>query len=516
MICKKITALILSFAFLVCGTSVCAYAQTDNTVTVTNETRSVVLDISTVQYAGTVVAVSVWNPGYTSENIEDVYAKKIKLSDINAYTGEVIVDSDKRIKETFTLHKDAPSGIYTLELHIPGSTEPEVYSFNFRNVARVQTTLDVIKSGDCDQTKLIFETGILDIDVENGTKYLSYDEEVKGYITKNIVDKAPQDEPTFQQALVNEINKIEVVKELVSLKGSRKELKEYTETNYSLLLLDTSDDNCWASYQTMNDTQKEQLYLNFSANISSCIYPEDVKTAFKTAAESVKPSTNTIIPVIKPSGGGGGGGGGKSSSNISVSSDAVVSNNQPLEAPVLRFEDTSGHWARGVIEYLAVKGIINGKSETEFAPDNYITREEFVKLLVSALNLKSASVEAVVFNDVDDSEWYYSYIALAQVLDVVNGISQDTFGIGMNITRQDMATMILKGITKIDKMLGEDVAEFADDEQVASYAKTAVSKLGGAGIIKGYSDNTFRPEAPATRAEAVQMIYNIMNSFELF
>ena len=65
-------------------------------------------------------------------------------------------------------------------------------------------------------------------------------------------------------------------------------------------------------------------------------------------------------------------------------------------------------------------------------------------------------------------------------------------------------------------MLGEDVAEFADDEQVASYAKTAVSKLGGAGIIKGYSDNTFRPEAPATRAEAVQMIYNIMNSFELF
>ena len=67
----------------------------------------------------------------------------------------------------------------------------------------------IVKQGNATAIKDAFESGILDIDVENGTKYLSYNSDVKNYISENINQASPQDEATLRSALSDEITKIE-------------------------------------------------------------------------------------------------------------------------------------------------------------------------------------------------------------------------------------------------------------------------------------------------------------------
>ena len=119
------------------------------------------------------------------------------------------------------------------------------------------------------------------------------------------------------------------------------------------------------------------------------------------------------------------------------------------------------------------------------------------------------------FDEVKDKDWFYPYVAACYQQGLVNGISDVFFGTGSNITRQDMATMILRALEK-NKLLAETEAKpaFADNAQIADYAKDAVQKIAEMGIINGVGDNMFAPNKYATRAEAAKMIYAINNLYE--
>ena len=86
-------------------------------------------------------------------------------------------------------------------------------------------------------------------------------------------------------------------------------------------------------------------------------------------------------------------------------------------------------------------------------------------------------------------------------------MSDTEFGIGMSITRQDMAVMI----DRLMNLAGtEGAAAFSDGDNIASYAREAVARLSAAGIMNG-SDNMFRPTDRSTRAEAAVVIWAKMN-----
>lgn len=93
-------------------------------------------------------------------------------------------------------------------------------------------------------------------------------------------------------------------------------------------------------------------------------------------------------------------------------------------------------------------------------------------------------------------------------------MSDEYFGIGENITRQDIAVIIMNVMNKKSIILPDvnEKADFLDNTQIASYANDAVEKLQKAGIINGYEDNTFRPDENATRAQAAVMIYRLLSS----
>ena len=213
------------------------------------------------------------------------------------------------------------------------------------------------------------------------------------------------------------------------------------------------------------------------------------------------------------SGGNGGGGGGTSGgAGRPVDFNAPADTSELIVPKTEIFEDlTSVEWARESIETLAQRGIINGKANKIFAPEDTVTREEFVKMTVAALDLTDADAECD-FTDVDRESWYYSFVGAAVNSGVVNGIGGGLFGVGRPITREDIATVLWNGIK--NKISAEEGKTFADADKISDYARTPVCMLRGAGIVDGFENNIFGPKQNATRAEAAAMLYRTLQAIE--
>ena len=176
------------------------------------------------------------------------------------------------------------------------------------------------------------------------------------------------------------------------------------------------------------------------------------------------------------------------------------------------FEDVkSNAWYYEAIYKMAQKGYINGVMENRFAPDDRIKREEYIKIIVSAFSLYDDFAETD-FNDTNSDRWHYKYIASAEKAGIVNGNGTGGFGVGEYITREDMAVILarvikLKGVD-LENIKGE--VQFADNNMISSYAVESVKTMASAGIINGYPDNTFGAKENATRAQAAQMVWNLI------
>ena len=173
------------------------------------------------------------------------------------------------------------------------------------------------------------------------------------------------------------------------------------------------------------------------------------------------------------------------------------------------FDDiTQIDWAVIPIEALAGRGIISGIGDDKFAPDRNVTREEFAKMLVEAFGFKDEAA-ATDLADVLEDAWYYKYVASAQKYGIVNGIGNNMFGVGTNITRQDMAVMAYRAAkaANIRIKIINDEESFSDTGEIAEYAKNSVSVMQQLGIINGIGDNMFAPMNNATRAQAARIIY---------
>lgn len=213
--------------------------------------------------------------------------------------------------------------------------------------------------------------------------------------------------------------------------------------------------------------------------------------------------------------GGGGGVSGVASNGTAVipdkikDTDALTQNDQnQANTYKYKFDDIADvQWAVEAIEYLYVKGVVNGKADRVFDPNGTVTREEIVKMISIAIGLTEEA--DIVFNDVDSASWAKPFIAKAVKAGIISGIGENMFGFGQSVTRQDIATMLYRVIGVQETVTN---SEFADNANIADYAKEAVSVLSEKKIINGFEDNTFRPEDSCTRAQAAVIIYNYLKT----
>lgn len=181
---------------------------------------------------------------------------------------------------------------------------------------------------------------------------------------------------------------------------------------------------------------------------------------------------------------------------------AVIAMEKDIKDPgkVVNLTDIKGHWAEKTIEELVASGAVSGYPDGTFKPNKTITRAEFATILVKAFNLESKTGK--IFNDTA-SHWAKEAIATAQAHGIITGYSETTFGPNDNITREQMAVMIVKAAKLSDAATGES---FTDSDTISSWARKAVATASESKIITGYPDNTFRPQAQATRAEAATVM----------
>lgn len=233
------------------------------------------------------------------------------------------------------------------------------------------------------------------------------------------------------------------------------------------------------------------------------------KTKFNeivTANDNENSGDNTARPPVNAPSSGGGGGGGFTPTQTPAPTEAP----KPTEAPEVTpeaaypFTDMSGAtWAEDAVKYLYEKGIINGRNEKTFAPGETVTRAELVKMIVEALSVSAE--EDKTFSDVNDGDWFASYVKKAAAAGIVTGDGL-AFRPNGEVTREDAAVIIFRALGLEN---GGEIS-FTDAGNISDYAKDAISAMAAGGYINGMGDGTFAPKMTLTRAQAAQLIYNAL------
>lgn len=201
-------------------------------------------------------------------------------------------------------------------------------------------------------------------------------------------------------------------------------------------------------------------------------------------------------------GGGGGGGRGNAGSGNQGGQNSPGNISQPENNET--FSDIKEHWAKQTIENMAKQGIISGVGDGKFEPDREVTRAEFCAMVCRAFGINESSTEKI-FKDVENGSWYEKNINAAAKAGIINGFD-GYFKPDDNINREEMASIMMNILKYKNYDLNvTSVSPFADDNEISTWAKDAVEKLSGLGVIKG-KENGFEPKDNATRAEAATVI----------
>lgn len=177
----------------------------------------------------------------------------------------------------------------------------------------------------------------------------------------------------------------------------------------------------------------------------------------------------------------------------------------------LTFEDIKGHWSKLFVESMAAKNVIGGYGDGTFRPEGEITRAEFAKMIVDALELDLVKYDGR-FTDVKATDWHSSYVATMVKSGLAGGYGDNTFKPNDKITRAEMAMILGNTLdmevksTEVDGLL----SQFKDSTSIQEWSKLGIAKAVKAEIMVG-SNNNFNPNGTATRGEAATAVYRLYN-----
>jgi len=279
-----------------------------------------------------------------------------------------------------------------------------------------------------------------------------------------------------------------------------------------------------ATVQPENASNKDVSWSSSNENVATVnnqglVTPVSQGTATITVTtEDGGFTAQCTVTVNKKNSGGGGGGTGGGRSPVVINStptpeptETPIPTQPPVEGNVYFTDLDSVEWAKESINALAAKGILSGVGNNLFAPNDNVTRAQIIKMLISAFDLVDETATCD-FTDVEQDAWYYQYIASARQLNITSGYPDGTFGVDREITRQEMASLAYRTAKLVQINLPETAGntDFADNNQIAEYAREAIMAMKEAGIISGVGENRFAPYDTATRAQAAKIIYGLM------
>lgn len=279
----------------------------------------------------------------------------------------------------------------------------------------------------------------------------------------------------------------------------------YSDFSYEIagdtLKVETSDDNADAEkIKLMVENEIKNVTLN--GNDIAFHREDGVITLSNQSAD-------------RPSGGSGGGGiidrkpsqGGSGSSGGGSTGTETQPNENTWKNP---FRDVNAEdWFCDAVQYVNENGFMKGVSDTEFAPEDDITRAMFVTVLYRAEKEPEAPENG--FRDVEKGSYYEKAVAWAAASGIVNGVSEDAFAPDKQITREQMAAILYRyaGFKGYDTSVSGG-REYTDRGMISDYAEEAVSWTAERGIMSGNPDGSFAPRDNSTRAQAAAVIMRLL------
>lgn len=194
---------------------------------------------------------------------------------------------------------------------------------------------------------------------------------------------------------------------------------------------------------------------------------------------------------------------------VEESASETFENSETEEKLSVEFSDISAHWAKNWIEEAVKLGFVSGYEDGTFKPDRTITRAEFSKLLNSALHTENKS--ELKFTDVSTKEWFYGEIQKSVASGFFSGYENNTFRPNNPIKREEVAKVVSSVITT-GEADGEGATRLSDYSTIQEWAKASVNAVYNKGYILGYPEGTYKPAKALTRAEAVKIIYEIIDN----
>jgi len=179
----------------------------------------------------------------------------------------------------------------------------------------------------------------------------------------------------------------------------------------------------------------------------------------------------------------------------------------PVTKPMISFSDISGHWAEEKIKQAVSSGIVGGYPDGTFAPDKTVTREEFAVMLMNTLKPQGAGAALTFTDTAKIGAWAQKAVAQAVQAGLIKGYEDGTFRPDAVLTRAEMAAMLAKALGQSNAV--NTATGFADDKDIPVWAKGAAEAMKKLGIMQGKGDNQFAPGDPATRAEAVMVLLHM-------
>ena len=170
-----------------------------------------------------------------------------------------------------------------------------------------------------------------------------------------------------------------------------------------------------------------------------------------------------------------------------------------------------GHWALDSIRKVYDQGLMTGTKDTLFAPDNALSRAMVVTILYRLEGSPTVSGENP-YTDTADGAWYTDAVIWADQQDIVGGYGNGQFGPLNDITREQLAAILLRyaQYKTYDTTASADLSAYTDAGDISAWALEALQWANGAGLISGRSADLLAPAGSTTRAETAVILVRFL------
>ena len=168
-----------------------------------------------------------------------------------------------------------------------------------------------------------------------------------------------------------------------------------------------------------------------------------------------------------------------------------------------------GEWYYKDANEAGGRWIINGIRPFVFGAGEPITRAMAVTILGRAVKAEM-NTGSTVFADVSENEWFSGAVSWASQQRIVLGVSENEFAPNDYVTREQYITMMMRLVDTLEKTPEPSELSYSDADEISRYAVEPMQKAATIGLLSGYEDGTIRPRSRLNRAEGVALVMRLL------